>query len=698
MDIHAILDQIDEIIYISDTETHELLYLNRAGRSLFGAVPPGAKCYEFLQKKESPCPFCTNTRLKSSPGHRCTWVRQHSTAGNMLLHDSLIEYNGRLCRMEMAVDVNRYVDELHDARMDLVAEKKLVACIQNLVMSADFDAAVNTMLEMIIEHYGSDRAYVFEFDWELGVTHNTYEVCREGVAPQINKLQYVPIDVVARWVDIFKTQEKKINIIEDVDNLKDDPARQIEYDCLHPQGVKRLITVPVFVRGQLHGFLGVDNPTAHVDTPELLTQVTYIAANELQKRRLTKELTAKIYHDPLTGFQNRLAYDEVLEQLIEKDEPMGVGFLDLNGLKWVNDNLGHDLGNKTIKQVCGLIREHFDAKYAYRISGDEFVIIQPNAGYTDFMNAAEALELALAEEQDIAAFGYVWGTEEDAGIAVRKAEQAMWAAKNKFYAEKGDARLQRPAYLDKLLQEYRDSTFIPYLQPLYSIKGNCVYGAEALVRKIDPKGNIHFPVEFIKVMEQEHMISMVDFEMLRQTCGLITEWKEAWPDIRINVNFSRNTLTEPDFLKRLDQTLADTGVDPTQIILEVTESSQGIQLESLSSLLDEIKERGIEIAMDDMGTEAACLEMLYLPQLSIAKIDRSLISKAEHSAREQTVIRHLIDLCHDLGMTCVAEGIETSSQVELLKQLNCDRLQGYYIGKPMPAEEFFNKFCPKEEV
>ena len=105
-----------------------------------------------------------------------------------------------------------------------------------------------------------------------------------------------------------------------------------------------------------------------------------------------------------------------------------------------------------------------------------------------------------------------------------------------------------------------------------------------------------------------------------------------------------------------------------------------------------MKQRGISLAIDDLGTEAACLEMLYLPQISVAKIDKSLIDKAEYIDREQLVIRHLIDLCHDLNMRCVAEGIETDSQIELLKKLGCDNLQGYKIGKPMLPEDFLRQF------
>ena len=583
--------------------------------------------------------------------------------------------------------------ELDSARNDLSVEKKLLDCIENLVMNDDFTAAVNSGLTTILEYYDADRTYIFEFQWKENLTRNTYEICRDGISPQIENLQTVPVDVVARWVDSFEDQEQNtIIFIGDVDALKDDPTHRLEYDCLHPQGIKSLIAVPIFINGKLHGFLGIDNPRSHMDALTLLTQLTYIIANELQKRLLTEALTKKSYQDPLTGLNNRLAYDEMLDHLRGKEFPVGVGFLDINGLKWINDTLGHDMGNKVIQKICTILNEHIEQQYIYRISGDEFVMIWPDVDYKVFMSAAKKLEAALFAEKNIASFGFVWGKEEDTGIAVRKAEKAMQTAKNKFYAANAELKDSRPGYLDALLQEFRDSTFIPYLQPLYSIQYNRVYGAEVLVRKIDPHGNIHTPVEFISIMECEHMISMVDFTMLRQACELIQKWKPVWPDIVLNVNFSRNTLMEPDFLERIDQILSETGADPAQLIFEITESSQNIQLESLYSLLDEVKQRGISLAIDDLGTEASCLEMLYLPQISVAKIDKGLIDKAEHIDREQLVIKHVVDLCHDLNMRCVAEGIETDSQIELLKKLGCDKLQGYKIGKPMLPEDFLRQF------
>ncbi|MED9993106.1 MAG: hypothetical protein U0I98_00610, partial [Oscillospiraceae bacterium] len=170
-DIRRILDQIDEVIYISDLNTYEMLYLNRYGVAKFGSFKPGAKCYEHLQGVSAPCEFCTNKILPHCQGQRHTWVRHHPAVGNVMLHDSIIDYGGRPCRMELAISVERYVAEVAAAKQDLAAERKLVKCIENLVLSADFDAAVNSMLETILEHYSADRAYIFEFDWRRDVTH-----------------------------------------------------------------------------------------------------------------------------------------------------------------------------------------------------------------------------------------------------------------------------------------------------------------------------------------------------------------------------------------------------------------------------------------------------------------------------------------------------------------------------------------------
>lgn len=374
---------------------------------------------------------------------------------------------------------------------------------------------------------------------------------------------------------------------------------------------------------------------------------------------------------------------------------MGVGCLNLNGLRRINESLGYRYGDRIVYKACAMLKSCFGYKNVYRISGDEYMVLWPNVSYEDFTAACERLQNELRTEKDFASFGNAWGIKEKVSGIISEAETSMRTLKNRYYAERDQS--ERPAFLEALLREFRESTFIGYLQPLYSLQKGRVYGAEMLVRKVDAAGRMQFPMEFISALEQHGMISMVDLEMFRQACERICRWKSVWPDLILNVNFSRATLSEPDCMERVDAILKESGVDPRQIIVEVTEGSQGMQREVMEARLTAFKERGFAVALDDMGTEAACLETLFLPQLDLIKIDRSLISRAEHGERERTVVAGLIELGHRLNMTCVAEGIETESQLELLKRLHCDRLQGYYIGKPMPPEEFFERFAPVEK-
>ena len=588
------------------------------------------------------------------------------------------------------MDMHKVLDQMDEIAFisDLAIEKKLVACMERLGMDDDFDGALNSMLEMILEHYDADRAYVVELDWDQNLVRTAYAVCREDVPPISD-----PAGSTATWDSVFKDQEEKLRLVEDVDALADDPDRRTEYDWLHRRGVHRFAAVPVFQDGLLNSFVGVDDPRANTDTPVLLQKITYIAANELRKRQLAEELRQKSYLDPLTMCYNRIAYDEALDRLCGTEVPVGVGCLNLNGLRRINDSLGYSYGDKAIYQACSLLKGCFGHKNVYRISGDEYMVLWPGVSYENFTAACRRLETELETAGGFASFGRSWGTKEKVNDLIKEAEGSMYTMKNRYYATM--EQRERPAYIDKILKEYRESKFVGYLQPLYSIQADKIYGAEVLVRKVDPFGGVHFPRDFISTMETYGMISMVDLEMFRQACGLIRRWKSIWPDLILNVNFSRATLGEPDCMERVDAILKESGVDPRQIIVEVTEGSQGMQREVMEARLTALKERGFSIALDDMGTEAACLETLFLEQLDIIKIDRSLISRAEHGERERTVVAGLIELGHRLGMTCVAEGIEQETQMELLKRLHCDRLQGYYIGKPMPADEFFTKFGPQ---
>ena len=681
-----------EIVYVSDQTTDELLYLNQTGIQRFGAPVPGTKCYAHLCGRTSPCKFCAQDR-SSGQKQRQAWLRERPDLGNVLLSHTLIEYESRPCRLGTVTDVDHYVAELSAAKSDLIAAKMLISCMEQMVSGGDAKCVMDT----VRMYYDADRAYVLRFAADRRTAGVILEVCREDAVSQQELMQDVPMELLKPMLSALQpSNQRTVCVIADVDAIKDDPARRAVYDWLHPRGIHSLIAVPVYHGSELHGFLCAENLRQNIDAPELMEKIAYMAAGELHRRLLMQELHQKAYYDPLTMCYNRIAYDEALDKLCGTEIPVGVGCLNLNGLRRINDSLGYRYGDKAIYKACSLLKSCFGYKNVYRISGDEYMVLWPNVSYEDFTAACERLQNELRTEKDFASFGSAWGIKEKVSGIISEAETSMRTLKNRYYTELKQS--ERPAYIDKLLREYRESIFIGFLQPLYSIEKGKVYGAEVLVRKVDSAGRMQFPMEFISALEQYGMISMVDLEMFRQACELTARWKSIWPDLILNVNFSRATLGEPDCMERVDEILSSTGADPKQIIAEVTEGSQGMQREVMEARLSALKERGFSIALDDMGTEAACLETLFLPQLDIIKIDRSLISRAEHGERERTVVAGLIELGHRLGMTCVAEGIEQETQMELLKRLRCDRLQGYYIGKPMPPEEYFERFAPVERL
>ena len=688
MDFQAILDQMGEIVYVSDQTTDELLYLNQTGIQRFGAPALGAKCYAHLCGRSSPCKFCAQDQAASCQKQRQAWLRERPDLGNVLLSHTIIEYEGRPCRLGTVTDVDRYVAELTTTKSDLTAAKMLINCMEQMVSGGDAKCVMDT----VRTYYDADRAYVLRFAADHRTVGVIHEVCREDAVSQQELMQDVPMELLKPLLSALQPSGKRACVITNVDALKDDPTRRAMYDWLHPQGVRSLIAVPVYHSSELHGFLCAENLRQNMDAPELLEKIAYMAAGELHRRELMEELRQKAYYDPSTMCYNRIAYDEALDKLCGTERPVGTGILDLNGLRRINESLGYRYGDRIVYKACAMLKRCFGHKNVYRVSGNEYVVLWPDVSLENFTAACQRLEAELKEEKDFASFGHAWGSKEKVSGIISEAETAMRAHKNRYYAERDQS--ERPAYIDKLLKEYRESTFIGFLQPLYSIEKGKIYGAEVLVRKVDSAGRMQFPMEFISALEQYGMISMVDLEMFRQACGLIHRWKSVWPDLILNVNFSRATLGEPDCMERVDKILRDTGADPKQIIVEVTEGSQGMQREVMEARLSALKARGFAVALDDMGTEASCLETLFLPQLDIIKIDRSLISRAEHGERERTVVAGLIELGHRLGMTCVAEGIETESQLELLQRLHCDRLQGYYIGKPMSPEEFFERFAP----
>lgn len=688
---------MDFFIYISDFDTYDLIYVNKFGRRILN-TPKGVtnygKCYKVLQNQEGVCEFCNNQHLEK--GKRDTW-RHHNKllAKHYMIKDHLVEVDGRRLRIECAMDISEMETDIVRTRARLETERNLLACIQKLSSGDRLEESMDQVLQSILDYYLGARAYIFEFDWNKKLTSNTYEKCAEGISAEKDNLQNLSLSIVDIWIEAFEKQQ--YIYIKDVNELKDEPNRHREYETLIAQNIKSLLVVPFYYNGVLMGFLGVDDPRAEHDDVQFLRSLSYFISNEIEKQHMNERLKYLSYSDQLTKVNNRNFYYEFLQENEGRTlENVGVLFLDLNGLKVINDSYGHLHGDSAIKMTGAIIKKYFDPLEIFRISGDEFVVIMTNSEYSVFASKVRELQdEVMAPSEEIASVGYVWESYvDDLSQMINRAEQLMYINKQKFYERNKQMQTKlRPRILDNLVEEMERETFLVYLQPKVNLNDNQVYGAEALVRRRDSEGRIVMPYEFISLLERERLIDKIDYFVLEQVCQCLKSWSEkGLKEIKVSVNISRVTLSDSNFVNNVCNICNTYGVQRNQIEFEITESAETMDENRLEDIIGELAKCGFGIALDDMGTQYSSLELLCMNGIDTIKLDRSLICNIEKEAKAKTLVRNVIGLCHDLGQICVAEGVENEVQKEILTQIGCDNIQGYLIERPIPIEEFAMKY------
>lgn len=361
-------EDLDEMVYISDMETNELVYMNRHLRDALGfenhAQYQGQMCYKVLQGYDQPCSFCTNHILE--PNHFHSWTHINPVMNKrFLIKDSVFYYDDRKYRIEIAIDVDSEVvcqTPYYYAR----SESILNGCLQQAFSDASPEAALGQILSYVGRTFSCDRVYIFELDGDSA--NNTYEWCDPSAAPQQEILQNLPISFISWWIDLFEKNE--LVMIKDLEEIRTEyPAA---YAVLKPQKIERLAAGPILSDGKLVGFFGVDNPDPDMMglIASLLKMIGYFVISLLRRRDLLKHLNTLSFHDPLTGAYNRNALFEH-NTFADQCKTMGVVYCDITGLKQVNDSMGHDAGDLLIRHSYQLIRNELDTPGSTGPGGDD---------------------------------------------------------------------------------------------------------------------------------------------------------------------------------------------------------------------------------------------------------------------------------------------------------------------------------------
>lgn len=698
-----LMNEMSELVYIADIDTYELLFINSAGRKMFNIDrTSGQKCYKALQGRDAPCAFCTNKFLTTDSFY--TWeIGNRHVGRHYLLKDKLIEWNGKQARLEMAFDTTDQEMQKVELQNTAKANAALLDCLKMLYENDGLPTALSEILKIIGTLLEAERAYIFDMEkGEIGVACEWYA---QGIAKQNPNIGWVDFTKVSQWWEVL--EQNHCVIVPDVESLFE--TAQSEYQLLKLSGIERLVVVPLRVDGKLYSFMGIGNPPVEklTNVSLLLDTLGYFIASFMQRHKDKNRLTKLSYYDILTGLFNRNAFTRDLQLLSQSPkESLGVVYLNVNGMKEINDRFGHEYGDKMLCKVAQQAQQNCTCNGFYRIGGDEFVTLCKGRSEQEFEAGVRDFRKALEEKQSFhVAIGHSWSSNRyNVDELVLQAGERMFLDKKAYYYSQAIPKryrhenddilnLTKPDMLQNTLER---GNFVVYIQPKVSVINRTLIGAEALVRLISPEGFLIPPDEFIPLLEEARLISEIDFFVFENICSKIEEWiKEGRNVVPISVNFSRYTLTEKMFSARLSEIWGRFHIPQNLIEIELTESMGKEEGDLFIEVATNIRKLGFVIAIDDFGVKHANVSLFTQMKFDVLKIDKILIANLQENTTAQIVLQSISDICRRMGIQLIVEGIETEEQLAVLVRLQCEGAQGYLFDKPIPTKDFEEKYIAK---
>ena len=462
------------------------------------------------------------------------------------------------------------------------------------------------------------------------------------------------------------------------------------------------------------GFLLMSEARTRLLTTTLYAaQGTHRTILELNQAREQARHTAT--HDMLTGLANRHLFNDRLRQAVEtarrSRQQVGVIFLDLDNFKTVNDTLGHAVGDGLLRAVAGHLSNALrGVDTAARFGGDEFAVLLTNlSNPQEAADAARRILDALGNPMRLknrsmvitASLGIATFPRDgaDPEELVEKADTAMYHAKERgrnrykfFTSEMRTNVMRRAAMLSRLRSAAEDGSLVLHYQPQFDLRRRCVIGAEALLRWKHPKLGLLAPDKFLPLAEESGFIVQIGEWVLREACRQNAQWQQqGYSGFRMAVNVSPHQFQEPDFSAVVRSALRESGLRPSLLELEITESSLVQDAELTISTMHKLKKQGVHLSIDDFGTGYSALSYLKHLPIDVLKIDRSFVAGLASDPADATIIEAILHMAHGLNLSTVAEGVETQEQMLLLGSYGCTRLQGFLFGTPCPPEELVER-------
>ncbi len=602
-------------------------------------------------------------------------------------------------------------------KQDLIRTKALYKVSSAMQSNTRFDAYMDCIIEHIREALSSDWAVIYKMNFEEGIVEH---VSRAQLGLQvIEPLSFEQLNSgLTGWA--IRHQEP----VYSSDITKDLREDQTVIELNKSMAMGSAIVIPLIYQNEVFGTLATLNQKDGQDfSPEdidLLIAVANQASVALAQYELRRAIEHQAFHDTLTGLPNRTYIENSLNTAIIKSKHQNncfaTMFLDLDGFKNVNDTLGHNIGDELLKAVADRFRLNTDPENTLaRMGGDEFAVIITNLQQDDKLEATTIAENYLDIIQKPFQIGrhtikvgasigisFYPGDGEDLGSLLKHADSAMYQAK---YNGKNSVSLFTPELAAKvkdridmendLRQVIEDGGLELYYQPQICLRKNRRIGIEALIRWNHPIKGFISPDDFIPVSEESKLILDIGKWVIQEACRQNAAWQaEGHEALTVAVNISALQFESPDFIEIVSSALTDSGLDPSYLELEVTERIVMQDVDTIIDRLLALRSIGIKLSIDDFGTGYSSLKYLQKLPVDKLKIDRSFINEISPNSKTP-ILNSIFILAQSLGLKTVAEGVETKEQLDYVRNLGCDEVQGYYFSKAVSASEIW-KECSLE--
>jgi diguanylate cyclase (GGDEF)-like protein len=458
--------------------------------------------------------------------------------------------------------------------------------------------------------------------------------------------------------------------------------------------------------GTLHGVL------------EVIRNITEDLSTEAQLREHRERLYHVVHHDTLTNLPNRMLLQDRLSRMMMKAKRnktyVAILFLDLDRFKKINETLGHDIGDQLLLEVSKRLKNCVrKSDTVARIGGDEFGVVLDDLRDVKFV-AVVARKFLQALSKPIIIQEYeLYATSsigislypddgEDEDVLFRCADTALYRAKDagknnyQYYTPDMNTRAFEFLLMESGLRKaVENDELVVFYQPLINLENNKLIGMEALLRWQHPEKGMISPGDFIPLAEETGLIEPIGEWVLEAACAQNKKWQDAgYPPVKVSVNMSSRQFSKKNIVEIVSETLEKTGLNPEYLGIEITESVIMQDVKSTIAKLKKLHDMGICLSIDDFGTGYSSLSYLKLFPIDFLKIDRSFVFNITSDSTDAAIAASVILLAHSMELKVVAEGVETSEQLELLRGQGCDYVQGFLFSKPLAAEEFVPFFEP----